>query len=171
MPAHSAWERVWRTSFHPMCGTLSRSAVPGAAVAAAYCGHAKRRTVPGNRARHGVWPSSLDSNSICSPTHTPSRGLARAARTTASRRPDSVRVRMESAMAPWPGKTTRTAAGRGALAVEEDAAGGCNVGGAVADANVRVGRGGARRPRHGMEAADSVVDDGNGSHNACLADG
>ncbi|MNT61498.1 hypothetical protein D3C72_1991480 [compost metagenome] len=41
--------------------------------------------------------------------HTPSTGLLSAARSSASSTPDSRRLRMQSGMAPWPGKTMRSA--------------------------------------------------------------
>ena len=43
------------------------------------------------------------------PTQTPNSGLLAAASSTDSSRPDSRSSRMQSAMAPWPGSTTRWA--------------------------------------------------------------
>ncbi|KAG1254577.1 hypothetical protein G6F65_016985 [Rhizopus arrhizus] len=104
------FSRSGRVSTAPAAPVSARQASSSAAIRSAKRGPEKRRTTPGNRPRQDVPPSSEESNSICSPTQTPSRGLLRAARTTASRRPDSFRVRMQSAMAPWPGNTTRSAA-------------------------------------------------------------
>ena len=44
------------------------------------------------------------------PMHTPMSGLLAAASSTAASRPDSRSSRMQSGIAPWPGRTTRSAA-------------------------------------------------------------
>ena len=69
----------------------------------------KRRTRPGMSPSPGVLPSSLTSNSICRPMQMPRNGFVRAASSTAARRPRPSISRTQSGIAPWPGKTTRSA--------------------------------------------------------------
>jgi hypothetical protein len=54
-------------------------------------------------------PSALCSSSICMPTQTPNSGFFAAASSTEASRPDSRSSRMQSGIAPCPGRTTRSA--------------------------------------------------------------
>ena len=103
-PATGRGPRSARTSFQPMCGTLSRRALR---VQHAFGG--KPPDPARQQAESGVSPSSLFSNSICRPMQMPRNGFSCAAATTAARSPRASISRMQSGMAPLPGKTTRAA--------------------------------------------------------------
>src|SRR5450830_1543159 len=104
MPSQMGWDCTWCTRFQPICGTLKREP-SGCSMPS----RRKRTTRPGSRPRPAVSASSLRSNSICSPTHTPIRGLFLEARSSASCTPESRRRCMQSRMAPWPGRTMLSA--------------------------------------------------------------
>ena len=96
-----------------MCGTLSRS--PAGDIIAS---SRKRTTRPDKAARHAVGPSSLASKSICRPRQMPRNGRSRMAASTLSASPLARRPFMQSGMALWPGRTTRSASRIAAASAE-----------------------------------------------------
>ena len=110
----------------------------------------KRRTCPGNTARHDVGPSSLASNSICRPRHTPRNGRSARQASTTSRSPAASRPAIVSGIALCPGSTTRAALRMSA--------------GSPVTTIRRVGRDVRERLGDRAQVAHSVVDDGDVRH-------
>ena len=101
------------TLFQPICGTFN--APPAVLIFVL-----NFLTEPGRTPRPAVLPSSLLSKSICSPTHTPNKGLVLQQCRTVSSRPLSRKNFMQSGIAPCPGNTTRSAAKMLALSLAMD---------------------------------------------------
>jgi hypothetical protein len=133
----------WCTWFQPICGTLNANHLP------AHAFELEAHDLAGQQAQAGVSPSSLQSNSICSPTHTPNSGLLRDASSTASCTP--IRAGCACSRAWRPGRAGPRGRRR-------------DIGDLAGDAHVGFRRDMAQRLRHRAQVAHAVIDYNNFIH-------